>query len=130
MGVGHGEIGARDGWNRFHRWVDNSEIDRAGLSSAHDRARSRPRNCVARRCRLVFLVVYVDDLLLAATTRKFMDSIKAKLSASFKMQDLGEAKYILGIEIVTISLFFVIARLLTRSFIGLTLHHPARMSYA
>ena len=28
-----------------------------------------------------------------------MDSIKAKLSASFKMQDLGEAKYILGIEI-------------------------------
>ena len=46
-----------------------------------------------------FLVVYVDDLLLAATTQKFMDSIKAKLSASFKMQDLGEAKYILGIEI-------------------------------
>ena len=28
-----------------------------------------------------------------------MDSIKAKLSASFKMRDLGEAKYILGIEI-------------------------------
>ena len=46
-----------------------------------------------------FLVVYVDDLLLAAITRKFMDSIKAKLSASFKMRDLGEAKYILGIEI-------------------------------
>ena len=45
-----------------------------------------------------FLVVYVDDLLLAATTQKFMDSIKAKLSASFKMRDLGEAKYILGIE--------------------------------
>ena len=46
-----------------------------------------------------FLVVYVDDLLLAATTQKFMDSIKAKLSASFKMRDLGEAKYLLGIEI-------------------------------
>ena len=28
-----------------------------------------------------------------------MDSIKAKLSSSFKIQDLGEAKYILGIEI-------------------------------
>ena len=58
-----------------------------------------------------FLVVYIDDLLLAATTWKFMDSIKAKLSASFKMRDLGEAKYILGIEIKrnrklqTISLF-------------------------
>ncbi|KIJ15153.1 hypothetical protein PAXINDRAFT_38949, partial [Paxillus involutus ATCC 200175] len=35
----------------------------------------------------------------AATTRKLVDSIKAKLSASFKMHDLGEAKYILGIEI-------------------------------
>jgi len=46
-----------------------------------------------------FLVVYVDDLLLAATTRKFMNSMKAKLSAAFKMRDLGEAKYILGIEI-------------------------------
>ena len=46
-----------------------------------------------------FLVVYVNDLLLAATTRKFMDSIKTKLSASFKMWNLGKAKYILGIEI-------------------------------
>ena len=32
-----------------------------------------------------FLVVYVDDLLLAASTRKFMDSVKAQLSAAFKM---------------------------------------------
>ena len=46
-----------------------------------------------------FLVVYVDDLLLAVITWKFKDSIKAKLSASFKMQDLGEAKYIVGIKI-------------------------------
>ena len=47
-----------------------------------------------------FLVVYVDDLLLAATSRPFMDSIKKKLSASFKMRDLGPAKYLLGIEII------------------------------
>ena len=32
-----------------------------------------------------FLVVYVNDLLLAASTRKFMDSVKAQLSAAFKM---------------------------------------------
>ncbi|KIJ06565.1 hypothetical protein PAXINDRAFT_35872, partial [Paxillus involutus ATCC 200175] len=38
-------------------------------------------------------------LLLAASSRKFMDSVKAKLSVAFKMRDLGEAKYILGIEI-------------------------------
>ena len=46
-----------------------------------------------------FLVIYVDDLLLAPSSQKFMDFIKAKLSSSFKMWDLGEAKYILGIEI-------------------------------
>ena len=44
-------------------------------------------------------MVYVNDLLLATTTQEFMNTIKAQLSASFKMQDLGEAKYILGIEI-------------------------------
>ena len=60
---------------------------------------------------ICFLVVDVDDLLLAASTRKFMDFVKAQLSAAFKMQDLEEAKFILGIEIKrdcklwTISLF-------------------------
>lgn len=46
-----------------------------------------------------FVVVYVDDLLLAASTRKFMDGIKERLQGRFKMKDLGEAKYILGIHI-------------------------------
>ena len=32
-----------------------------------------------------FLVVYVDDLLLAASSRKFMNSVKSKLSSTFKM---------------------------------------------
>lgn len=48
---------------------------------------------------LCFLVVYVDDLLLAATSRAFMDEVKRKLTAQFKMRDLGEASYILGIAI-------------------------------
>ncbi|KIK96936.1 hypothetical protein PAXRUDRAFT_137362 [Paxillus rubicundulus Ve08.2h10] len=42
-----------------------------------------------------FLVVYVDDLLLTASSSQFMNSIKAKLSAAFKMCNLREAKYIL-----------------------------------
>ncbi|KIK72657.1 hypothetical protein PAXRUDRAFT_21735 [Paxillus rubicundulus Ve08.2h10] len=46
-----------------------------------------------------FLVVYVDNLLLAASSRQFMNSMKANLSVAFKMHDLGEAKYILGIKI-------------------------------
>ncbi|KAJ3546984.1 hypothetical protein NMY22_g1838 [Coprinellus aureogranulatus] len=46
-----------------------------------------------------FLVVYVDDLLLAATSRHYMDNVKSMLSGRFKMEDMGEAKYILGIRI-------------------------------
>lgn len=46
-----------------------------------------------------FLVVYVDDLLLAASTKSFMREIKAKLTGKFKMRDLGAASFLLGIEI-------------------------------
>lgn len=49
--------------------------------------------------RVCFLVVYVDDFLLAANSRSFMNDIKRKLSATFKMRDLGPASYILGIHI-------------------------------
>jgi hypothetical protein len=46
-----------------------------------------------------FLVVYVDDLLLAASSRALMDAVKAKLTSRFKMRDLGKASFILGIEV-------------------------------
>lgn len=46
-----------------------------------------------------YLVVYVDDLLLAATSRRFMNKVKHTLSSMYKMRDLGEASYILGIKI-------------------------------
>ena len=48
---------------------------------------------------ICFLVVYVDDLLLAASFRSYMNSIKEILSSSFKMHDLEEAKYLLEVEI-------------------------------
>ena len=48
---------------------------------------------------MCFLVVYVDDLLLAASSRAFMNDIKGILLTAFKMKDLGEAKYILGLEL-------------------------------
>lgn len=47
-----------------------------------------------------FLVVYVDDLLLAASSTQFMRTIKMKLLGTFKMQDLGPASFILGLEIM------------------------------
>ncbi|KAJ3527698.1 hypothetical protein NMY22_g9685 [Coprinellus aureogranulatus] len=48
---------------------------------------------------ICFVVIYVDDLLLAATTRPFMDLVKQKLRARFEMEDLGPATYILGMAI-------------------------------
>jgi hypothetical protein len=45
---------------------------------------------------LCFLVIYVDDLLLAAASRTQMDKIKSMLSSAYKMHDLGPAEYILG----------------------------------
>ena len=48
---------------------------------------------------ICFLVVYVDDLLLATSSRSYMNSIKEMLSSSFKMHDVGEVKYLLGVEI-------------------------------
>ncbi|KAL6054460.1 Cysteine-rich receptor-like protein kinase 25-like protein [Balamuthia mandrillaris] len=48
---------------------------------------------------IIILALYVDDVLLAAKTTKAMEPTKKQLSKAFKMKDLGEAKYILGIEI-------------------------------
>jgi hypothetical protein len=48
---------------------------------------------------ICFLVVYVNNLLLVATTQGFMRKVKRKLSDAFKMWDLGAASYILGIKI-------------------------------
>lgn len=50
--------------------------------------------------KLCFLVVYVDDLLLAANSQKFMDNIKQHIGSVFKTKDLGSVQYILGIEIL------------------------------
>ena len=48
---------------------------------------------------VVFLVVYVDDILLMGNDVDLMKSVKAYLSNQFSMKDLGEAAYILGIKI-------------------------------
>src|SRR5512132_957315 len=48
---------------------------------------------------VVFLILYVDDILLMGNDIELLDSIKAYLNKSFSMKDLGEAAYILGIKI-------------------------------
>ncbi|KAL0293214.1 UNVERIFIED_CONTAM: Retrovirus-related Pol polyprotein from transposon TNT 1-94 [Sesamum radiatum] len=48
---------------------------------------------------IVYLVLYVDDILLSGNDVKMLGDIKAWLSSQFSMKDMGEASYILGIKI-------------------------------
>ena len=48
---------------------------------------------------VVFLVLYVNDILLNGNNKPSLESTKAWLGSSFSMKDLCEATYILGIKI-------------------------------
>ena len=48
---------------------------------------------------VMFLVLYVDDILLIRNDARVMSSIKIWLSSQFDMKDLGEVNFILGIKL-------------------------------
>ena len=48
---------------------------------------------------IIFLVLYVDDILIIRNDVGMVSSVKAWLSKNFSMKDLGEANYVLGIHI-------------------------------
>ncbi|KAE8732640.1 hypothetical protein F3Y22_tig00001818pilonHSYRG00042 [Hibiscus syriacus] len=47
----------------------------------------------------IYLLLYVDDMLIASKSQKEIDKLKDQLNQEFEMKDLGEAKKILGMEI-------------------------------
>ena len=47
----------------------------------------------------VFLLLYVDDMLIAVSSMREINNLKTRLSATFEMKDLGPAKQILGMKI-------------------------------
>jgi len=47
----------------------------------------------------IYLLLYVDDMLIAYKSRSAIDKLKKDLSSEFEMKDLGEAKNVLGMEI-------------------------------
>ncbi|CAL9017000.1 unnamed protein product [Prunus brigantina] len=60
-------------------------------------------NCIYMKMvksNFIFLVLYVDDILLASSNVQLLQDTKSMLSSSFDMKDLGEAHFVLGIEIV------------------------------
>ena len=48
----------------------------------------------------VFMVLYVDDILLIGNDVETLSNVKKWLAKQFQMKDLGEASYILGIQII------------------------------
>ncbi|KAG8486257.1 hypothetical protein CXB51_019640 [Gossypium anomalum] len=47
----------------------------------------------------VYLLLYVDDMLIASKSKVEIERLKTQLNFEFEMKDLGEAKKILGMEI-------------------------------
>ena len=59
-------------------------------------------NCVYQkviRDAVVFLVLYVDDILLFRNDTAVLSFVKVWLSKTFHMKDLGDASYVLGIKL-------------------------------
>ena len=48
---------------------------------------------------VVFLILYVDDILIIGNDIWMMQGVKAYLCKNFSMKDLGEASYVLGIKL-------------------------------
>jgi hypothetical protein len=48
---------------------------------------------------LIYLVLYVDDMLLIGNNKEIIQDVKTQLSSKFDMKDLGAANFILGMEI-------------------------------
>jgi transposase InsO family protein len=49
---------------------------------------------------IVIVAVYVDDKLMLSKDQKIIDQLKVKLAAEYDLTDLGEARWILGMEII------------------------------
>ncbi|RVW50014.1 Retrovirus-related Pol polyprotein from transposon TNT 1-94 [Vitis vinifera] len=49
--------------------------------------------------KVCFLVLYVDDILLATNDKGLLHEVKQFLSKNFDMKDMGETSYVIGIKI-------------------------------
>ena len=55
--------------------------------------------CKVSGRKFIFLILYLDDILLASSDLGLLFETKRMLSKNFDMKDLGEASFVLGIEI-------------------------------
>ena len=79
----------------------NIRFDEAVKSYGFDQNIDEP--CVykyKKEEKVVFLILYVDDILLIGNDVGMMTDVKEWLASQFQMKDLGEASYVLGIKII------------------------------
>lgn len=48
----------------------------------------------------MYILLYVDDILIAGKSHSAIDEVKAMLKSEFEMKDLGAAKRVLGMDIL------------------------------
>jgi hypothetical protein len=64
--------------------------------------RSRADHCVYSKQvgnHFIYVVLYVDDMLLIGNNMDVIKEVKSQLSSKFDMKDLGAANFILGMDI-------------------------------
>jgi hypothetical protein len=79
-------------------WYPKFDTYMLGLSFT----RIKDDNCVYFKLigdLFIYLVLYVDDMLLIVNTNEIIQDAKNQLSSKFDMKDLGASNFILGMEI-------------------------------
>ena len=64
--------------------------------------RSKVDHCVYFKLigdRVIYLVLYVDDMLLVGNDKEIIQDLKTQLCSKFNMKDLGASDYIFGMEL-------------------------------
>nr|GEU62943.1 retrovirus-related Pol polyprotein from transposon TNT 1-94 [Tanacetum cinerariifolium] len=79
------------------KWLFKVKDGIPGVES--NRYKARFRDGTTRHGSFLYLVLYVDDMLIVAPNKDQIRELKNKLSNEFDMKDLGAAKGILGMEI-------------------------------
>lgn len=81
-----------------HQWY----LKFHGVISSFDFKENTMDQCIDQKIsesKICFLVLYVDDILLASNEKRLLHAVEQFLSKNFDMKDMGEASYAIGIKI-------------------------------
>nr|XP_009776535.1 PREDICTED: uncharacterized protein LOC104226282 [Nicotiana sylvestris] len=83
-----------DFWHRRLGHVSATVLKKLISQSQYDRSLFIKKTAEG----ITMVLIYVDDMLITGDSLKLIEETKSHLQQSFKMKDLGELKYFLGIE--------------------------------